>query len=86
MRAFAVIALAALVGALTLLPASSMAQAPGLNPGRDCQTLVSCNYRKNGSFRGCISSYSCRYCKLVSVRCQINGGERTCREMRCGWG
>jgi hypothetical protein len=80
------IAVLVTLSALMGLPSASAAQAPGLVPGRDCQTLVSCNFRKNGSYRGCLSSYSCRVCKLVAAPCQVKGGERTCRAMRCGWG
>lgn len=86
MRQLAIAALIALAVVIGPSPGPASAQAPGLNPGRDCQTLVTCNFRKNGSVRGCLSSYSCRVCKLVAAPCQVKGGERTCRTMRCSWG
>ncbi len=66
-------------------------QGPGglLNPQRDCQTVTTCNFRKGGSYRGCLSSYSCRVCKLVAARCSIGGSsprQKVCKEMRCTWG
>jgi hypothetical protein len=54
-----------------------------LNPQRDCQTIRTCNFKKGGSYRGCLSSYSCKVCKFVRVSC---GGGRVCEKMRCGWG
>jgi hypothetical protein len=65
----------------------SAQEGPGgyLNPQRDCQTLTTCQFKKNGSYRGCLSSYSCRVCKLVPVRCQ-GGRGKVCREIRCVWG
>jgi hypothetical protein len=56
---------------------------------RDCQTIRRCNFTRTGSFRGCISAYSCRTCQLVTARCSIPGAtssNRVCREMRCNWG
>ena len=73
---------------LVSLPAAAQ-QGPGgaINPNRDCQTLLTCNYSRNGRYRGCLSSYSCRQCRFVSARCSIGGGRRgTCRQLRCGWG
>lgn len=58
-----------------------------INPERDCQTIRTCNFQRNGSIRGCISSYSCRTCRLVPARCSIGAASsRVCREMRCNWG
>ena len=83
------------LAASVLLAASAVAamaqQGPGglINPQRDCQTLTTCNFAKGGSFRGCLSSYSCRVCKLVAARCSIPGPgpkQKICREMRCTWG
>jgi hypothetical protein len=72
------------------VPMPAVAQAgPGsvIDPNRDCQTIRRCNFSRSGSFRGCISSYSCRYCQLVAARCSIPGASgRACREMRCSWG
>lgn len=68
-----------------------MAQAqegPGgaINPHRDCQTLLTCQYKKGGAFRGCVSSYSCRVCNFVPARCTPGGYGRVCRQLRCTWG
>ncbi|CPR20092.1 hypothetical protein SAMN04488061_2186 [Filomicrobium insigne] len=79
----------AAVVALSFSGVSALAQeGPGgaINPGRDCQTILKCNYKKGGSFRGCISSYSCRVCKFVPANCQVGGQKRTCQRIRCTWG
>ena len=70
------------------MPAFAQAGPNGvINPNRDCQTIRRCNFTRSGSFRGCISAYSCRTCQLVGARCTINGATgRVCREMRCNWG
>jgi len=58
--------------------------APG---GRDCQTIRTCNFARGGLYRGCLSSYSCRVCHMVSTSCRVGGGpRRICQEMRCNWG
>lgn len=72
-----------------LAPAPAVAQAgPGglINPGRDCQTIRRCNFTRTGSYRGCISAYSCRTCELVRSRCSIGSNSRNCSQMRCDWG
>ena len=45
---------------------SAMAQIvpPGASQ-RDCQTIRTCNFARGGSYRGCLSSYSCRVCRLI---------------------
>lgn len=59
----------------------------GVNPQRDCQTIVTCRYARGGSYRGCLSSYSCRVCRFVSARCGITGSSnRVCQRLRCTWG
>ena len=82
--------LALLVGATLLLAGTSLAQeGPGgtINPGRDCQTIVTCQFQKGGSYRGCLSSYMCRVCRTVRTNCSIGGTRsRTCSELRCTWG
>jgi hypothetical protein len=73
---------------LTLAQASSPVvaqQAVGIDPGRDCQTVRTCNFSRTGRVRGCLSSYTCRTCRLVAARCSI-AGETRCREMVCSWG
>jgi len=67
-------------------PASAQ---PGNNLGdgrRDCQTVRTCRFQRGGSYRGCLSSYTCRVCRLVSARCEIGGRAQNCQEMRCTWG
>jgi len=63
-------------------------EGPGgfINPQRDCQTLLNCRFTKGGSYRGCVSSYSCRVCRFVPARCQIAGKGGLCRRLRCTWG
>jgi len=86
MRAAAVIMLTLLV-VFGAMPASAQ-QGPGgmINPQRDCQTLLTCNFRKGGVYRGCLSSYSCRQCRLVAAPCQVGSKRRNCREFVCNWG
>lgn len=67
----------------------ALAQAgPGgaINPNRDCQTVLTCNFRKNGQVRGCLSSYSCRQCRFVASRCSVGRQRGTCRRLVCDWG
>lgn len=89
MRRLPIVAVLLLVAAMLLPGRSALAQeGPGglINPGRDCQTVVSCRFTKGGSYRGCISAYSCRVCRLVSSRCAVGTAGRTCRAFRCSWG
>ncbi len=75
-----------LAAAFSVAPTLVSAQeGPGglISPQRDCQTITTCNFRRGGSYRGCLSSYSCKVCKFVRVSC---GGGRVCEKMRCGWG
>ncbi len=85
---FSVVLLGALAGSLIAIHPAAAQQGPGgaINPNRDCQTLLTCNYAKGGRFRGCVSSYSCRRCSFVAARCVIGGGQRqVCRQLRCEW-
>jgi len=64
-------------------------QAVGIDPGRDCQTILTCNYSKGGAYRGCLSSYTCRVCRLQRVRCtasDLASGRNRCTEFVCRWG
>lgn len=74
---------------LLALPfASGMALAAQQDiPGgtRECQTVRTCNFSRYASVRGCLSSYTCRTCRLVTSRCNL-GGYRTCQKMVCAWG
>ncbi len=60
-------------------------QAVGIDPGRDCQTVRTCNFSRTGRVRGCLSSYTCRTCRLVTARCSLAGRTR-CQEVVCTWG
>jgi hypothetical protein len=62
------------------------AQPSGLNGGRDCQVVRSCNFGRGGIYRGCLSSYTCRTCRLVASSCFVDGSRRVCQRMRCTWG
>lgn len=79
-----------LLGAGVVTAGGAHAQeGPGgmINPGRDCQTVVTCRFTKGGSYRGCLSSYSCRVCRFVPASCSVTGSRgRTCNRVRCTWG
>jgi hypothetical protein len=66
---------------------ASAQEGPGgaINPGRDCHTILTCQFKKGGSWRGCLSSYSCRTCRLVTANCTIGGKGRVCQRVTCGW-
>jgi hypothetical protein len=74
------------VGVTALASRPAEAQPIGLDPNRDCQNLVTCRFSKGGSYRGCLSSYSCRVCRLVPAPCSIGPGSRVCYRMVCTWG
>lgn len=78
---------------LGLMAAASTAgqaqSGPPLSKARpDCQTVLQCNFRRGGVYRGCISAYTCRRCRLVRARnCGATSqGRRTCRRLVCSWG
>ena len=73
-------------GLLGFAGQDAAAQPAGLDLNRDCQTIRTCNFKRNGSYRGCLSSYSCRVCRLMRTSCTIDGTRKTCQEMKCGWG
>ena len=63
------------------------AQQALVNPQRDCQTLLTCQFARGGSYRGCVSSYSCRTCDFITSKCKIAGVRgKVCRKLRCSWG
>jgi hypothetical protein len=68
--------------------AGALAQTSGtaVDTRRDCQTVRTCRFERGGSYRGCLSSYTCRVCRLVKARCEVGGRAQVCHEMRCGWG
>jgi hypothetical protein len=75
----------AVCGAASFAPVAISQSGPGTS-NRDCQVIRACNFGRGGSYRGCISSYSCRVCRFVRAPCTINGGRRVCHRMRCDWG
>ena len=73
----AIMLVSALAGAAEL----SRAQAQQ----RECQTIRTCNFRHGGSYRGCLSSYTCRVCRFVPASCRgLAGGK--CQKLVCTWG
>lgn len=64
----------------------TIAQQTGVNPQRDCQTVRTCNFARNGAVRGCLSSYTCRTCRFVPTRCTIGTSTGPCRRLVCTWG
>ncbi len=79
---------------ITLITASSLfltptvyAQAAGLEAGKICQVIRSCNFARTAEVRGCLSSYSCRQCQLVKKgSVVIDGVRRTEWRSTCDWG
>jgi hypothetical protein len=72
-------------GVLTFVNQGSAQPAPGASQ-RDCQTIRTCNFGRGGSYRGCLSSYSCRVCSFVRASCYVDGTRKVCQEMKCRWG
>jgi hypothetical protein len=54
----------------------------GLEAGKFCTVVRSCNFSRKAAVRGCLSSYSCRQCDFVK-RCSRGRCEW---RSRCGWG
>ncbi len=54
---------------------ASLHLAQGLEAGKICQVIRSCNFRRSAKVRGCLSSYNCRQCKFV----------KRCSDGRCEW-
>ena len=82
---------ASLTMALTVAasaPGQAQSSAPLSKSRPDCQTLLRCNFKRGGVYRGCISAYTCRRCRLVRARnCGTAAqGRRTCRRLVCSWG
>lgn len=75
----------AVITALAPTGSAHAQQASGINPGRDCQTVRTCNFTRNGRPRGCVSSYTCRVCRTVMSRCNLAGYTK-CRQLVCSWG
>jgi hypothetical protein len=80
-------ATALLAMSASLAPLSAQSGPLGIATAqRDCQTIRTCSFTRGGSFRGCLSSYTCRVCRFVPARCEIGGRKTNCQEMRCTWG
>lgn len=86
MRTARICALALVACGLVALAGEASAQPAGLNPGRDCQTVRACQFGRGGSYRGCLSAYTCRVCRFVAAPCFIDGARRVCQRLRCQWG
>lgn len=74
-----------LVIAATGWTAVEAQQAIGSDARRNCQVIRSCNFARTAAVRGCLSSYTCRTCRLVKARCSL-GGRSRCEELVCSWG
>lgn len=87
-KAFRGAAAAFVVALLNGSPEVAAQQGPGgaINPNRDCQTVLTCNFARGGVYRGCLSSYTCRQCRFVTARCRVGGRAGTCRKLQCNWG
>ena len=82
MRLATLLTIAAL--ALTPLP---VAQAAGLEAGKTCQVIRSCNFARSAEVRGCLSSFSCRQCRVIkSGTVTSDGVRRTEWRSVCDWG
>jgi hypothetical protein len=77
---------AAMAAAAVGVAVTGTALAQSVNPGRDCQTITTCRFSAGGSYRGCLSSYSCRYCRFVPTNCRIGGRPGKCSRAVCTWG
>ncbi len=75
-----------ILGGLTPSVPAHAQQGPGVKTGRDCQTVRTCNFSRNGRPRGCLSSYTCRVCRTVVTRCNLAAGHTKCRQLVCTWG
>ncbi len=77
-----------LVAAAVLLTSGPAAVlAAGLEAGKTCQVIRTCNFARTAAVRGCLSSYSCRQCQLVKKAVvSIDGVRRTEWRSVCEWG
>jgi hypothetical protein len=75
----------AILSVVAVAPAAAQI-VPTPNPGRDCQTVRTCNFSRSGAYRGCLSSYTCRICKTVRSRCSIGRRSQVCERIVCSWG
>jgi hypothetical protein len=75
----------AVLGVAGLAAPAAAQPAPGTSQ-RDCQVVRACQFARGGSYRGCLSSYSCRVCRFVRAKCYVGGVRGVCQRMRCDWG
>jgi hypothetical protein len=76
-----------LLAIVACAPVNGAVRAAGLEAGKDCHVILSCNFRRNASVRGCLSSYSCRQCEFVRrAVVTIDGIRRTEWRSSCDWG
>lgn len=80
-----VLAAMALLTAAAVGAGEGQAQVAPVDGQRDCHTVRNCRFTPGGSFRGCISAYTCRTCRPVRTSCPGLKG-RVCQELRCTWG
>ncbi|MDZ4843520.1 MAG: hypothetical protein SH859_15445 [Hyphomicrobium aestuarii] len=78
------VALALTAAWFAVPPEEALAQSA--DPQRNCQTIRNCRFDRGGSFRGCVSSYSCRTCSFEPAKCSIAGSNGPCRKQVCRWG
>ena len=79
--------IASLFVAAILAAEPQAALSAGLEVGKDCHVIQSCNFSRTASVRGCLSSYSCRQCQFVkSAVVSVNGVRRTEWRSVCEWG
>lgn len=62
------------------------AQPNGLDIGKDCHTIRTCNFGRRGAYRGCLSAFACKQCRFVTAPCTVDGQRKVCQRLRCGWG
>ena len=74
--------------AVLLAVTGGAALAQGLEAGKDCHVVRTCDFRESAEVRGCLSSYSCRQCRFVprQVVSFADGLRRTEYRTLCTWG
>ena len=66
---------------------SDLVGAQGLEAGKDCHVILTCNFSRHASVRGCLSSYSCRQCQFIKrSMVTIDGARRSEYRSVCEWG
>ena len=80
------VAAASVMVTVLAVGAPQRVEAQVFDPQRNCQTVRSCRFERGGSFRGCVSSFSCRTCSFEAAKCTIGGSTGPCRKQVCRWG